>query len=1070
MEPAHSSKKRKLAFSTDDDGAGSSNNVSGARIVKERKQPGSIRAAELASATGSYKSSSFKLRMDELLSELRPNYDDKVLHVRDTLHRLKLAIESFPRHEPKSVIDAERGLRSTHGIVVPFPEPGPTKDARYSLSYAKPADVNVVGSFSLRNGAKTTEPYVVDLAVTMPGSIFDEKDYMNYRYFHKRAYYIACIAAAIRGADDLDAQISFVLQDGDGLRPAIIVEPRNDSGRKDKLLIRIITAIEHSVFPLSKTLPMKNNIRQAPMVDKCGITADDPTPVYNCALRSEASVGLYHRHLHTTMKRCESFGDACALGRIWLCQRGFRSSLQHGGFGGFEWDALMSLLLEGGGPFGKPVLSASYSSYQLFKAMIQFLAGRDLMQPLVLFARDISSPHDVPVVYDGRRGLNILYKMMRWSYALLRHEAEITLRMLNESRYSTFESIFVVKVSEPALRFDRLVSFPFTETGNIFQDLRHQNAVYDVLLTGLGNRAKFICPSMRGMGIWKVDGKPSKKAGHKICVGLLMDAHSASRIVDHGPGVDKKEEASSFRSFWGEKAELRRFMDGSILESIVWSDLPSAPSVVHQILVYVLRRHFQISEEEVCDVGDEYEDRLRSAGRDIVSHSDRSFQTIAGAFTSLERAIQNMNDVPLVVRQLSRSGPLARYTAASVPQGKPVDLVLQFESSGRWPDDLAAIQMTKIAFLIKIGDSLEATGDASSCRVGLENETSSILNKAFLDVVHSSLVVFRIRIHHDREQALIERRLKEQQGINAREKEQLAYALSTYKRDFVRAPRLTQAIRTLCTRFPHLSATIRLTKDWFSAHLLSSQVSDELIELCTVRAFTQPYPWDIPSSIMTGFLRTLHFLSQWAWQQEPLIIDLAGGLQQDDIETIDTRFSAWRKIDPAMNMVTLFAASDIDHDGVTWTQYEKPPKVAAGRISTLAKEAMKLVREKDSYADSLDVNELFQTSLAPYDFVINLNLHHMKNWMRSSFIDDLRRCYSQCLVLFEGDERCRAIGGLWKPQSLRTRGFNLKLAYSTFPVTSNDHEEENLVALNRTATLNEISRLGGTMIKSVTLS
>ena len=1042
------------------------------------------RAVELSSATGSYKSSFFKLHMYDLLTELRPNYDTRLQRIRTTLHLLKEAIERFPEKPPKSVVDAEKELRTLHGVIVPFPEPGPGKDAKYTLSYSKPANINVVGSFSLRNGARTTEPYVVDLAVTMPSSIFQENDYLNFRYFYKRAYYIACVAAAIRETKNLDLQLKFDFQDGESLRPTIIMEP-HASGTNEpvhpKLLIRIVTAIEASVFPISRTLPMRNNVRHSPLTDKCGITADDPTPRYNSALRAESTVGLFHKHLHSTVRKCESFGDACAIGRIWLCQRGFRSSLQHGGFGGFEWDALMSLLLEGGAPSGKPVLSASYSSYQLFKATLQFIAGRNLMQPpLVLFATDIATPKDVPVLYDGKRGLNILYKMTRWSYAALRHEATITLKMLNESRYDNFDSIFVVKTNEPALRFDRLVSFPFaTQMGNFFQTIGQQYALYDVLSRALGNRVKLICLSSSGTGPWKVDSKPStvKVSSQRLSVGLLLDPENAAGVVDHGPSVEKKEEAAVFRSFWGEKAELRRFKDGSILESIVWSDHPSSMPVIHQILVYALHRHFNISEEAISYLGDEYDDRLRSVGNGILSYSDRSFQAITNAFNSLERAIQNMDDVPLVVRQLSPAGALSRYTAVNIP-GKPVDLVLQFESSGRWPDDLAAIQMTKIAFLVKIGDSLQSSGDASFARVGLENESSRISNNAFLDIVHRTSVAFRLRIHHDREQTLLERRLKEQGNDGPQEKEELAYALSAYKRLFIRAPRLTQAIRTLCTRFPLLSPTIRLMKNWFNAHLLATHVSEELIELLTARTFTQPYPWDTPSSIKVGFLRTLHFLSRWDWQQEPLIVDLSGELKQDDIETIYTRFSAWRRIDPAMNSVAFFAASDIDHDGVTWTQHEMPPKVVAARITTLAKAAMKLLREKGLH---LNVNELFYASLAPYDFVINLHSKALSSGRSQqqvpsnratirmeSFVGDLQACYSQSLLLFRGDDRCPTIGGLWNPQSTKVKSFSLKLPYSTSPVFSADIQKtHDNVNINRTAILNEISRLGGTMIERI---
>ena len=41
--------------------------------------------------------------------------------------------------------------------------------------------------------------------------------------------------------------------------------------------------------------------------------------------------------------------------------------------------------------------------------------------------------------------------------------------------------------------------------------------------------------------------------------------------------AEEKEKAEGFRSWWGEKAELRRFKDGSILEAVVWAENHEAP-------------------------------------------------------------------------------------------------------------------------------------------------------------------------------------------------------------------------------------------------------------------------------------------------------------------------------------------------------------------------------------------------------------------------------------------------------------------------------------------------------------
>jgi hypothetical protein len=51
-------------------------------------------------------------------------------------------------------------------------------------------------------------------------------------------------------------------------------------------------------------------------------------------------------------------------------------------------------------------------------------------------------------------------------------------------------------------------------------------------------------------------------------VGLDLDPAHAARIVDRGPAADDAAAAAAFRAFWGDKAELRRFKDGSIVEAV----------------------------------------------------------------------------------------------------------------------------------------------------------------------------------------------------------------------------------------------------------------------------------------------------------------------------------------------------------------------------------------------------------------------------------------------------------------------------------------------------------------------
>lgn len=78
----------------------------------------------------------------------------------------------------------------------------------------------------------------------------------------------------------------------------------------------------------------------------------------------------------------------------------------------------MAVLLRGGSPKGLPILSRGYNNYQIFKAFLQFLAATDLISsPFLVDSNEIGvNNNKYPIFFDGKRGLNILFKMSRWAY------------------------------------------------------------------------------------------------------------------------------------------------------------------------------------------------------------------------------------------------------------------------------------------------------------------------------------------------------------------------------------------------------------------------------------------------------------------------------------------------------------------------------------------------------------------------------------------------------------------------------------------------------------------------------
>lgn len=121
--------------------------------------------------------------------------------------------------------------------MIPYPEPKPKKDAAYKLAYSKPSSVNVTGSYALKTMTKTDSDMAVDMIVTMPASILQEKDYLNYRYFYKRAYYLACIAAGLQDNTEKIFSIDFDYLHGNNLLPILVLKASSgESGPNSKAL------------------------------------------------------------------------------------------------------------------------------------------------------------------------------------------------------------------------------------------------------------------------------------------------------------------------------------------------------------------------------------------------------------------------------------------------------------------------------------------------------------------------------------------------------------------------------------------------------------------------------------------------------------------------------------------------------------------------------------------------------------------------------------------------------------------------------------------------------------------
>lgn len=989
---------------------------------------------------------------------------------------------------------------------MPFPEPRPPHDSHYKVSFAAPAQFNVVGSYVSKTMVKSQSNHAIDMIVEMPRDIFQDKDYLDLRYFYKRAYYLAVLTASVRS--ELGSSMVFAYEhcNGNRLLPVLKMSLRDSTSRYS---IRIIPCAPQDWCPTRKLLPTACCIRSAPAAD---VSLRTPTPYYNSTLKAEGCYFSYLKILRQAEKACPAFKDACILGRVWLLQRGFGGSLSRGGFGHFEWAILTALLLKSGGRKGVAPLSASFSSTQIFKAVVQYLAAVDLCRkpPVLGSSSDgLDALNDPgPVILDATRQLNLAYKMSASSAFTLQQYARWTQTSLADPDADQFNPTFIVKADLPLHSYDALVHITQStgtdarDTGDYASAAAQLGGQAVTLLTrALGDRVQLIhvkSADNSDEAAWELTSSPPSGPS-TLLVGVLFNTANMARQVDHGPSVEDKQAAKEFRKFWGQKAELRRFKDGSILESLIWTQT-SPLGLWEEITRYALKLHLNIEGDRLQFYGSGFSSIIP-----IKASDTPAFQAAREAFAVFEADLRELSHLPLQVRQVSATAPELRSASVRPPifstfkaAALPMDTVVYFEASGKWPDNLAAIQRTKIAFLLKIGELLSESKPGVACRVGLEEAETEIENLAFLDVTYEGAASFRLRIHSDLEESLLERRIADK-TLDQHVRTQGAQLHASFRRLYTHLPRHTQTMSVLCTRFPALSPSIRLVKHWFNSHKLSCHFLEELVELFVLRVFLEPYPWQAPSSAMTGFLRTLQFLSRWDWRMEPLVLDSTGELTGSERSAVATRLEAWRKIDPGMSHTTLLVATSDETSGTAYTIHDgrpMPSRVVATRMTTLARAACKLVKDKGI---ELDQRTLFQPSLKDYDVLIHLNAKAVK---RAADPDDavkqsqfknldgrtgrtiqpalshpartllmqLDGLFSGPLLFFHGAPEDTVVAAIWNPQ-IQRRTFRVNLPCSYKPAAREDEGEagtgDEHVDVNREAILAEVARIGGDLIETI---
>ncbi|EGN97143.1 hypothetical protein SERLA73DRAFT_92146 [Serpula lacrymans var. lacrymans S7.3] len=1124
-----------------------------------------------------YRSNSFKLQIDALLPNVRPKGSQKspLDHFLMTLHTFLRSLPSIPAQHP---LLAYKSL-GKQGVAVPYTLPFPTRETKWKVTFEKPTDITLVGSWANKISVKGKDDkhFGVDIAVEMPESLFQEKDYLDGRFFFKRSYYLATIAAAIQDEKSaLNVEVFYEAALNDPRLTTIVLRPHKDDSQSDfsnlHAQVRIIPVLPSpSPIPFHRLSPSHTNIRTS---------SDDPaetqlsTPLYNTTLLLSSLPKADLLTNHKLKEISPAFQDAVMLLRVWANQRGYGegSQLCVRGFEGkgFWWAALLGLLILGEEPSStgktnvrqKP-LGRGLSSYQLFKAALYFLSRHEFSKSAIFvksseghtFPPEEYVHHHSAVFVDSSSRVNILANVPLGSLELLRHDARKTLEILDHPTSTSddpFTQVFLREQRHLSTRFDvvlrvELSRAKLSSSVASSSELDHgssDNALLSSLSTvlhhGLGNRTQAVVllhPSSEVRLISEV--YPSRLTS--IYVGLIYDSDHAFRLVDHGPSVEDQdsEEAKQFRNFWGEKAELRRFKDGRITESVVW-EVKTSDERAHipsMVVRHLLGRHFSLVNEDIQTWQAQFDSSLHFPDSVLDLHESSrgstGFKAAISAFDNIVKGLKALDDqLPLALLNVSPVSEYLRYTSTFSPLPipassslalpeplrylPPMDIILEFEKSAKWPDDLRAIQKMKLAFFESIATVImKAMGGVKATVVVGETstKTSAIQDQASLEIMTPQGWAFSARIWHDREATLLDRIINDKprnrkvgQITDVEHNPELheaRQAKELYTRRFIHAPQHHRAINNLCHRFTAFAGTVRLVKRWLASHwLLQCHVSEEAVEIICAHIFLSSDGVGtsvtdasacVPRSKERGFALVVEYLKEWEWEN-PLFVPLYS--TKDSI--VSTKPTG--AVVSASSRGVWFISTEQDTEGRVWTA-GGPDLIVARRIRSLAVATWDFLCGIEN-SSGFTVKDLFIHPTVHYDIIIELNSsvlpRYFQNvvadpgvWSRKNvsqgsdmgtvvrpgfdparlFFNDLARTYGETLKFFYDPYGGNRIGAVWIPTLKNPRLFRVLGGFSSIPNKKENEKakDKGLVVLNERAVLDEIERLGAGLIERIVL-
>lgn len=394
------------------------------------------------------------------------------------------------------------------------------------------------------------------------------------------------------------------------------------------------------------------------------------------------------------------------------------------------------------------------------------------------------------------------------------------------------------------------------------------------------------------------------EVSHKklLVIGISLDEKFAFENVIKGPPANDAHLSAEFRKLWGKWSECRRFPDLSTCEAVYFPAklMAEKRSIIQSIVEHVLKHHFQVPSNCVVSLSPLVNQFLKPHQTPVSSYGtgEEVLHEISHSLEDLIRRFRQLKNLPLSVSAIQ--GISAAFRGADVwPRPSHVNhqsdaypthvhkVVMNLESSGKWPDDLNALRAVKYQIISELCSKIK-TELSISCRSAAGH----------LDVSHEGHV-FRLIPSVKKEVTLL-RQVKSTTGVLTVAIDSCEEADKLHTQNDI-MPKITGALNGISTRFMSYSTTCRLVKRWISSQFMDGYLDELIAELLVAQTFIATE--SAPSSPLEGLRRFLSLISSFPFANQPFIVDLNNSFTDKDFANIRS-FYAKLENKPPLFVVT----------------------------------------------------------------------------------------------------------------------------------------------------------------------